>query len=170
MQLYQHSAWWTRIISAEGCARNSEHASLPAFRAMGTHHLRREGSHFENMFQKYCACHEIMMRGRTKCCTGMHHGHAQASSSSSSKNVTFLRNRALQPQNRASLGADSLHPCHVKRNPSNDTRLPTFRRPRSSCACRLPRFSRSRFLAPAMQHPLHVRKRARKPGKTMPFN
>ena len=135
-QLYQHFARWTRTISAEGHTWKSEIATLPAFRAMDTHDLRRrlhfetkkrnftciprtrharspqkvalrsqkmqfhlhsahstrtisaEGSHFENMFQKYCACHEIMSRGHTKCCTG----HAKASPSSSSKNATRLRN------------------------------------------------------------------------------
>ena len=103
----------------------SEIATLPAFRAMDTHDLRRgphfeirnrnftciprtrharspqrvalrkqktqfhlhsahstrtisaEGSHFETMLKKYCACYEIMSRGHTKCCTG----HANASSS-----------------------------------------------------------------------------------------
>ena len=62
-QLYLHSVPSTRTISAEG-------------------------SLFETMLQKYCACHEIMSRGHTKCCTG----HAKASSS---KNATPLRNRAL---------------------------------------------------------------------------
>ena len=50
--------------------------------------ISAEGSHFEAMLQKYCACHEIMSRGHTKCCTG----YAKASASSSSKNATPLRN------------------------------------------------------------------------------
>ena len=63
MQLYQHSVHSTPTISTEG-------------------------SHFETMLQKYCACHEIMSRGHTKCYTG----HAIISPSSSSKNATPLRN------------------------------------------------------------------------------
>ena len=83
-QLYLHSVPSTRTISAEG-------------------------SLFETMLQKYCACHEIMSRGHTKCCTG----HAIASSSSSSKNATPFR--------------------HVECNPSNDKRLPPFwQRPRNT--------------------------------------
>ena len=104
-QFHLHSAHLTRTISAEGCASKSEIAISPAFRALDTHDLRRglqfhlhsahstrtisaEGSHFETMLQKYRACHEIMSRGHTKCCTG----HAKASSISSSKNATPLRN------------------------------------------------------------------------------
>ena len=49
----------------------------------------------ENIFEKYCACHEIMTRGHTKCCTG----HAKTSSSSNSKNATLLKNRAPAIQN-----------------------------------------------------------------------
>ena len=113
-QLYQHFARWTHTISAEGCTSQSEIATLPAFRAMDTHDPRKgmrfeakktrlhqhahstrtisaEGSHVETMLQKYCACHEIMSRGHTKCRAG----HAKASPSSSSKNATSLRNRAL---------------------------------------------------------------------------
>ena len=56
--------------------------------AHSTRTISAEGSHFETMLQKYCACHEIMSRGHTKCCTG----HAKASPSSSSKNATPLRN------------------------------------------------------------------------------
>ena len=53
---YQPFARWTRTISAEGCTSKSKFATLPAFRAA-------EGSHFETMLQKYCACHQIMSRG-----------------------------------------------------------------------------------------------------------
>ena len=56
--------------------------------AHSTRTISAEGSHFETMLQKYCACHEIMSGGHTKCCTG----HAKASSSSSSKSATPLRN------------------------------------------------------------------------------
>ena len=56
--------------------------------AHSTRTISAEGSHFETVLQKYCACHEIMSRGHTKCCTG----HAKASPSSSSKNATPLRN------------------------------------------------------------------------------
>ena len=84
-----------------------------------------------NMFRKYCACHEIMTRGHTKCCTG----HANCSSSSSFKNVTLLRNRALRPQNIASMVRIPCA-CHVKRNPSNDTRLPNVLATSTKyCAC-----------------------------------
>ena len=103
-QFHLHSAHSTRTISAEGCTskskkrnftciprtrharpqrvalRNQKNGISPAFRALDTHDLA-EGSHFETMLQKYCACHEIMSRGHTKCCTG----HANASSSSSSQ-------------------------------------------------------------------------------------
>ena len=100
-QFHLHSAHSTRTISAEGCTSKPKNAISPAFRALDTQrvalrnqktefHLHSahstrtisaEGSHFETMLQKYCACHEIMSRGHTKCCTG----HANASSSSSSK-------------------------------------------------------------------------------------
>ena len=61
------------------------------FHLHSTHSTRTisaEGSHFETMLQKYCACHEIMSRGHTKCCIG----HANASPSLSCKNATSLRN------------------------------------------------------------------------------
>ena len=111
-QFHLHSAHLTRTISAEGCTSKPKKAISPAFRALDTHDLRRglhfeikktqfhlhsahstrtisaEGSRFKTMLQKYCACHEIMSRGHTKCCTG----HAKASSSSSSKSATPLRN------------------------------------------------------------------------------
>ena len=111
-QFHLHSAHLTRTISAEGCTSKPQKTISPAFRALDTHDLRRalhfeikkikfhlhsahstrtisaEGSHFETMLQKYCACHEIMSRGHTKCCTG----HANASPSSSCKNATPLRN------------------------------------------------------------------------------
>ena len=96
--------------------------------AHSTRAISAEGSHFETILQKYCACHEIMTRGHTKCCTG----HAKTSSSSSSKNATPLRNWALRPQNIGSMVRIPCA-CHVKRNPSNDTRLPTFwQRPRNT--------------------------------------
>ena len=113
-----------------------------------------------NMFRKYCACHEIMTRGHTKCCTG----HANCSSSSSFKNVTLLRNRALRPQNIASMVRIPCA-CHVKRNPSNDTRLPTFwQRPQNTapatifttcpipCTCHV----NSRFHPPKPSDLLHL--------------
>ena len=56
--------------------------------AHSTRTISADGSHFETMLQKYCACHEIMSRGHTKYCTG----HANASSSSSCKNAAPLRN------------------------------------------------------------------------------
>ena len=40
-QLYQHFAQCARTISAEGCTSKSEIATLPAFRAIDTHDLRR---------------------------------------------------------------------------------------------------------------------------------
>ena len=135
--------------SKTSCARSlyEDLAALPAFRAMDTHDLRRglhleikqrsfacitrtrharsphNGSHFKAMFQKHCACHEIMNRSHTKCSNG----HAKASSSSSSKNATTLRNWATWPQNIGSGSIMVRIPCarHVKCNPSNDTRLPT---------------------------------------------
>ena len=113
-----------------------------------------------NMFRKYCACHEIMTWGHTKCCTG----HANWSSSSRSKNATLLRNRALRPQNVASMVRI---PCarHVKRNPSNDTRLPTFwQRPQNTAPatiftkCRIPCTCHvnSRFDPPKPSDLLHL--------------
>ena len=45
-QLYLHSVRWTRTISAEGYTSKSEDTTLPAFRAINTHDLRR-GLHFE---------------------------------------------------------------------------------------------------------------------------
>ena len=38
-----HFAHWTRTISAEGCAHTGQIALSPAFRALDTHDLRREG-------------------------------------------------------------------------------------------------------------------------------
>ena len=128
--------------------------------AHSTRTISAEGSHFETMLQKYCACHKIVTRGHTKCCTG----HAKASSSSSSKNATPLRNWALRPQN---LGSMVRIPCacHVKHNPSNDTRLPTFwQRPRNTapatiftmcpipCTCHV----NSRFWPPHVTDSLHL--------------
>ena len=82
------------------------------------------------MLQKHCACRAIMSRGHTKCCTG----HAKWSSSSSSKNATPLRNWAwaLRPQNAGYMVRIPCA-CHIKRNPLNDARLPTFwQRPRNT--------------------------------------
>ena len=112
-QLYQHSAHSTRTISAEG-------------------------SHFESVFQKHWACHEIIPRGHTKCCIG----HATSSSGSgpkNDKNASLLRNRALRPQTIASMVR--IHcACHVTRSPSNKVHKTR----------RLPGFSQSApFLAPA---------------------
>ena len=123
------------------CIRRTRHARSPQrvalrnqktqFHLYSTHSTRTisaEGSHFETMLQKYCACHEIMTRGHTKCCTG----HAKVSSTSNSENATLLRNRALGPHNITSMVRIPCA-CHVKRNPSNDTRLPTFwQRPRNA--------------------------------------
>ena len=83
-----------------------------------------------NLFQKYCACHEIMTRGHTKCCTG----HANWSSSSSAKSATLL----LQ-----NIGSTVRIPCacHVKRNPSNEAAANVLATSTKYCACH--------FLAPA---------------------
>ena len=62
-----------------------------------------------NTFWKYCDCHDITTRGHIKCCTG----HANCSSSSSFKNITLLRNRALRSQNIASMVRIPCA-CHVK--------------------------------------------------------
>ena len=92
-----------------------------------------------------------------------------------------LGNWAVWPQNMASMVRIPCA-CHVKRNPANDTRLPTFlQRAPNICACHeickvsdslhLPReltFSRvkcNEFLAPAMQNALHFRKRTSNPVK-----
>ena len=45
-QFYSYFVRWTRTISAEGCTSKSKIASLPAFRAIDTHDLRR-GLHFK---------------------------------------------------------------------------------------------------------------------------
>ena len=211
-KLYQHAAHSKRTISAEGCTSKSQNATLrafcmrdrrvrspqiedctskpqnatlPAFPANRTHDLRK-GLHFEAMLQKYCACHQIMSRGPTKRCTG----HAKASSSSSKNTLTPLRNWALRPQNIWSMASMVQIPCarHVKRNPSNDTRLPTiWQRPRWNTApatifitCPIPCTCHvnSRFWPPHVmdslhlhvQNEVHFRKCTRAPGKTMPSN
>ena len=80
--------------------------------------------------QKYCACHETMRQGHTKCSAG----HAKSPSSSSSKNATPLMNSTSK----------HIRARHVKRNPSNDARLPcsnvqeTLRPPRFSQRVRAP--------------------------------
>ena len=74
--------------------------------------------------------------------------------------------------------------CHVNGNPSSDMPANVLAMSTKHCACHdfhnvpdslhLPRNLTFRtstaedFLAPAMQHEVHVRKRARTPGKTMP--
>ena len=158
-QLYLHSVRSTCTISAEVCASKSENATAPAFRALDTRDLRK-GSSFETMLQKYCACHEIISRGHTKCCTG----NAKESSSWSSKNAAALRNWALRPQNIGSMVRIPCA-CQVKRNPSNDARLPPFwQRPRNTapatifttcpipCTCR----ANSRFWPPHVTDSLHL--------------
>ena len=74
--------------SLQTVALRNQKSQLCLHSVQSTRTISAEGSHVETMLQKYCACHEIMSRGHTKCCTG----HAKASPSSSSKNATPLRN------------------------------------------------------------------------------
>ena len=157
--------------------------NLPAFCAMDTHDLRRGsrlriqkqlyqhsarspqrvglGNHTTQLYQHSVRSRaevlrrpRIMTRSRAKCCTG----HVKASSSSSFKTATLLRNRAPRLPNIASMAR--VHcACHAKRSPSNDTRVPTFWPPPRNTApatistmCPIPGtcHANSCFPAPAM--------------------
>ena len=108
------------MVSSQGCVWKSKTATLPAFCAMDTHDLHRRHTCRKHVSKVYCACHEIM--ARTKCCSG----HAASSLIKFKfQNMLPFSRVELRPQTIASM-CKFTAPCHVTRNPSNHTRLPTF--------------------------------------------
>ena len=109
--LHQHVAQSTRTIPTEGCPSKSDSATLPAFRALHVHDLHR-GLPFQNHVSGV-----LHLTHDSKSYEMLHW---------SRKSILKLKNcNPSRPPNIASMVR--IHcACHVKSNPSHDTRLPTF--------------------------------------------
>ena len=125
-QLYQHFARWTHTISAEGCISKRKNAISPAFRALDTHDLRR-GFTFRNHAS------EVLRLPRN------HEPRSYEMPHWPRKSILKLKFQKCNPSQELSPLTSKCRmvripcACHVKHNPSNDTRLPTFwQRPRNT--------------------------------------
>ena len=83
---------------------------------------------FHSTCLKYCACHEKVMPGHTKCCA-CHANHLSKPEDLMLPNATFLRKSAPGPLTslmNMSLALRLPHDMHLSRSSSNVPRLPTF--------------------------------------------
>ena len=178
-QFHLHSAHSTRTISAEGCTSKPKNAISPAFRALDTHDLRR-GLTFRNHAS------EVLRLPRN------HEPRSYEILHWPRKSIPKLKFQKCNPSQEFSPltskyrihGADSLHLPRKTQSFEWHTPASVLATSTKYCACHdfhnvsdslhLPRkltFLTSTcdgFLAPAMQNDVHVRKRARTPGKTTP--
>ena len=142
--------------------RNQQNATLAAFRVLDTHDLRKG-------FIRNHASEALRLPGN-------HEPRSYEMMHWPRKSILKLNfqkcnpSQALRPQNMGSM-VRILCARHVKRNPWNDARLPTFwQRPRNTapatilitcptpCAGHVDSSTAQDFLAPAMQNEVHVRK------------
>ena len=118
-----------RVRSPQGVALRNRKTQLYLHSAHSTRTISAESSHVDTMLQKYIL--RLPRNHEPRSYEMLHWPRNSIPKLKFRIYATLLRNWALWPQNIGSMvripGA-----CHVKRNPSNDTRLPTFwQRPRN---------------------------------------
>ena len=101
-----------------------------------------------NMFQKHCACHEIMTRDHTKCCAG----HANWSSSSSSKKCSPSQESSPSTSKHSIHGAGSMRLPTFWQHPQNTAPATIFTKCPIPCICHV----NSRFDPPKPSDLLHL--------------